>query len=230
MIRLLCFFFIVFSHAEFSSAEITGAQDTTFRQAVEDWLQDKDQLALPALSSLANDGNKASQYLLAQIEKTTYFASESGYFKSLPSKKRATLMRAPGGLNGKSWLAVLAANDEELAALLLSFNNPKFEFEQIEKLIKYDEIALAKAQKLRILHSPNHALVEKLNDNGLLGQGEKHLFWNAILGVSSTNKHRQPEVIKAILNDVNAGGLDGILMLTLANRYFSPNNKQSENM
>ncbi len=73
-------------------------------------------MALPALSALASDGNRAAQVLLGLIDKSP--ALQGPYLSALGRADRLALMRAPGGMSGVNWMRQAAA-DVPLAALWL---------------------------------------------------------------------------------------------------------------
>ncbi len=100
-----------------AGAEIAGQQDTEFQDALTQWLEADEATALPALATLAQGGNTAAQMLLALIDRTP--ALQGPWLSRLPRDARLELMRAPGGMSGRSWMHT-AAEREELAALWLS--------------------------------------------------------------------------------------------------------------
>jgi hypothetical protein len=96
---------------------VTGSEVPAFRQAVDLWLTDDDEsAALAALAALAAGGNPAAQILLGLIDKSPTL--QGPWLSRLGRADRVALMRAPGGLSGRSWLS--AAADEPLAAAWLA--------------------------------------------------------------------------------------------------------------
>lgn len=93
---------------------VPGAAEPPFVAAVEAWLADDEAAALPVLSDLAEDGNTAAQMLLALIDKTP--SLQGAWLTNRPREERAALMRAPGGLSGRSWMHA-AAETTPLAGL-----------------------------------------------------------------------------------------------------------------
>lgn len=91
---------------------IPGADTPAFTEALSLWLADHEQPGLQAMSALAAEGNRAAQILLGLIEKTP--ALQGPWLASLPRAERIAVMRAPGGISGRSWLAFAA--DQPLAA------------------------------------------------------------------------------------------------------------------
>ena len=71
-------------------------------QAVEAWLADDDETALPFLGALANLGDAEAQLFLGQIERVTPPGADSPFVCSLNRRERISLLRAPKGLSGTS--------------------------------------------------------------------------------------------------------------------------------
>ncbi|MGY6633230.1 MAG: hypothetical protein ACXIU8_05745 [Alkalilacustris sp.] len=88
------------------AVEIPGQQAEPFRQAVTDWLDDEEGVALPLLAELAAEGNAAARLLLALIDKTP--ALQGPWLSRLSRDDRLMLMRAPGGMSGRSWMHAAA--------------------------------------------------------------------------------------------------------------------------
>ena len=102
------------------TAQPAGHEDPRLQSAIQAWLADDDQTALPALAKLAAEGNTAAQILLGRIANRPM----GPWLAGMNRKDRNKLMRAPGGLSGKSWLKVAAEGGDELAAALLEMNAP----------------------------------------------------------------------------------------------------------
>lgn len=99
-----------------ASAEIPGQDASEFTVALETWLDDDEEAALPQLAALAQNENVAAQMLLALIDKTP---SLQGPWLARSSRdERIDLMRAPGGISGRSWMHA-AAQRSDLAAYWL---------------------------------------------------------------------------------------------------------------
>jgi hypothetical protein len=96
------------------TAQVPGADDPSFEATLRHWLDDDEATALPALAALARDGNRAAQVLLALIDIAPPY--QGPWLVGLPRAERLALMRAPGGLSGRSWMSV-AAEDTPLARL-----------------------------------------------------------------------------------------------------------------
>jgi len=103
------------------AAAIAGQDDPRFVAALELWLADDEAEALPALAALAGEGNRAAQVLLALIEATPPL--QGPWLVRLTRDERIRLMRAPGGLSGRSWMRA-AAEDTTLARLWVEGQDP----------------------------------------------------------------------------------------------------------
>ncbi len=110
---LACFLVAIIGPA--TAETIAGSDDADFVAAVETWLSGGDIEALSELSRLSNDGNTASQILLASIAKRGHMHTH--VTQSLSRKERISLLRVPKGLSGKSWFTV--AQDVEPLAVAL---------------------------------------------------------------------------------------------------------------
>ncbi len=96
-----------------TAAPISGQTDPRFQQAMADWLDDDDAASLPVFAALAAEDNRAAQVMLGLIEINTPL--HGPWLARLPRAERRALMRQPGGLSGRSWMAA-AAPDTPLAA------------------------------------------------------------------------------------------------------------------
>jgi len=81
---------------------VPGADDPAFDGAMQLWLADDEQAALPEFARLAQDGNIAARILLGLIDKIP--ALQGAYLAHLARPDRLEVMRAPGGFSGSNWL------------------------------------------------------------------------------------------------------------------------------
>jgi hypothetical protein len=93
----ILFALILFLTPLATTAQPAGHDDPRFQAAVQAWLDDKDQTALPALAALATEGNTVAQILLGRIANRPM----SRWLANMNRKDRNALLRAPGGLSGK---------------------------------------------------------------------------------------------------------------------------------
>jgi hypothetical protein len=103
----------VLSPTRASADDIEGQADPRFRQALADWLDDDDAASLPVFAALAAEDNRAAQVMLGFIDINTEL--HGPWLARLPRAERRALMRQPGGVSGRSWMAAAAA-DTPLAA------------------------------------------------------------------------------------------------------------------
>jgi hypothetical protein len=103
------------------AGEVRGQDDPRFQSAFALWLEDDDETALPELAALAGEGNRAAQVMLAKIDIMPEI--QGPWLAGLPRKERNALLRAPGGLSGRSWMQA-AAEDTPLAKLWLDQPTP----------------------------------------------------------------------------------------------------------
>ena len=104
------------------AADLPGQDAPRFQAALELWLADDEETALPEFAALAAEGNRAAQVLLARIDATPTL--QGPWLQALPRAERNALMRAPGGLSGRSWMQA-AAEDTPLAQLWLVQPTPE---------------------------------------------------------------------------------------------------------
>ena len=96
------------------SAEIAGQDQVPFQSALTSWLDGDDEASVPELAALGAKDNRAAQILLALIDLAPPL--QGPWLAALPRAERIALLRAPGGLSGRSWM-IYAAEDTPLAQL-----------------------------------------------------------------------------------------------------------------
>ncbi|MCB1367638.1 MAG: hypothetical protein KDK00_07740 [Rhodobacteraceae bacterium] len=87
-----------------------GANDPAYRAALDLWLDDDEATALPALAGMAAEGNEAARLLVGLIDKS--FPLQGPWLALRDKPERIALLRAAGGLSGRSWLRMV---DHDLA-------------------------------------------------------------------------------------------------------------------
>lgn len=122
-----------------------AAVAASFEEALDEWLADNDFKALPALAKLARSGDTDAQLLLGVIATRPH----SPYVLNLPRKDRNTLLRAPGGLSGRSWLKVAADVGDVRARALIKTQAPPFVSSAIATLLNLGEDDAAATAMLR---------------------------------------------------------------------------------
>ena len=73
-----------------------------FQTALTAWLDEDDQTSLPELAALAAEDNSAAQVLLGLVDRAPPL--QGPWLANLPRSERIALIRAPGGLSGRSWM------------------------------------------------------------------------------------------------------------------------------
>lgn len=123
------------------AGEIAGENDPRFGVALDLWLEDDEATALPELAALAREGNRAAQVLLAIVDETA--AYQGPWLAGRARQDRMAMMRAPGGLSGRSWMEA-AAGDTPLARLWLAWQDPESNAEPALVLAALGEMGAAK--------------------------------------------------------------------------------------
>jgi hypothetical protein len=155
-----------------------GANEPEFQAAIDIWLSDNDETSLPMLARQAQDGNRAAQIQLGQIEQ--HEVSPSRWIATLSRDERRALFRAPVGKFGKSWLAI-AAEHSELARALYAARD----FEQIQTVIP-DLFALGEFRAMdpvisRLVSHGEWETLVALGLNGMLPPEHRHAAWRGAL-------------------------------------------------
>lgn len=132
--------------------------DTRLNEAIQHYLADQDALALPGLAELAAKGDTDAQVLLGRIATRPH----SEYVQNLTRAERKALLRAPGGLSGKSWLDVAAANGDARAKAFANARGPRAKAADVLALLDIGEDEAAAALALRGLHFDSTENVRKL--------------------------------------------------------------------
>jgi hypothetical protein len=197
-----------------SAADIAGQNDSRFTAALDQWKAGEDAPALVKMAELANEGVPAAQVFLGQIYQQTWLhAHVTG---GLPRKQRINLMRAPGGLSGKSWLSV-AAEQTPLAQLLLDSGMPAKDISVGWALADAGETGLALTHISRVVNTTGDWLagLQLATHPGLL-EGASGFYQTIILrlpgyaqiGAVDLADPRLPEIEAALGSDfsIDAAG------------------------
>ncbi|MEM8702873.1 MAG: hypothetical protein AAGF82_13700 [Pseudomonadota bacterium] len=149
--------------------------------AIELWLQDDDERAIPMLADLAASGNHDAALILGQLEKRS--VALSPYLAKLPLNERIALLKAPGGGSGVSWLEVVADSSELAAALLMS-HDPYTVAEGITELLEQGEEGPATERYWNNRFSGFPELAAERHFVGGLPKSIRHHAWFAALDES----------------------------------------------
>ncbi len=147
-----------------------------FEEAVEAWLADDDEASLPVLAQLASDGNGDAQLLLGRIADRP--GAYSPYMASLDRKKRNALLKAPGGLSGKSWLGVIAG-ENDIASAHVKAKDVKNGTPGIAELILLGEIGPSVEYMSRQINQGNNQDILQLSRIGSSTNGAQFFEWLA---------------------------------------------------
>lgn len=159
------------------SSALAEDQAARLERAIVDWLEDRDEFALPALSDIANAGNEDAMMLLARIADRG--GRQSPFLASLEIRERNRLLKAPGGLSGKSWLSRVVAN-QRLAKALQTIGSGGLTIDDLRVLEK----AGLRAQFLQ----------------AILRRGEAELYESAPLAAITTDWPEEATYLKVILS------------------------------
>lgn len=119
--RILACLCLLLTASQTGADPLSGQDDPRFQAALALWLEDDEPTALPELAALAAEGNRAAQVLIARIDVTPQIRGP--WLVTRPKAERNALMRAPGGLSGRSWM-IAAAENEPLAQLWRERDDP----------------------------------------------------------------------------------------------------------
>lgn len=136
LIRLLLFLLVMTQPLR---ADVRGIEALEFQAAFQLWLDDNEEIALPALAHLAREGNEAARIVVGAVDKT---APLQGPWLALQSKRRRIeLLRDEGGLSGTSWLRHV---DHEAIVLWLKVLDSKAGIEDALRLAELGEARLTR--------------------------------------------------------------------------------------
>lgn len=172
------------------AAELRGQDDPRFRAALALWLADDDETALPELAALAAEGNRAAQVLLAQIDATPWF--QGPWLVGLPRKQRSALLRAPGGLSGRSWMQV-AAEDTPLAQLWLIQHLPDNTAENALTFAAMGESAAARQTLFALSRRGYHGFAARADDPNY-PPDMRYLIWREWTEDPATRARAEAEI------------------------------------
>jgi len=116
------------------------ARAEAFERALHTWLHDDEGEALGQLSDLAQGGDLRARLLLGLIDKTP--ALQGPWLSQQTRDRRMTLLRAPGGLSGRSWLT--EATELPLAAAWLDLLHVGAGLELAERMAAMGEARAAR--------------------------------------------------------------------------------------
>jgi hypothetical protein len=160
-------------------AQPAGHNDPRLQSAIQAWLADNDQTALPAFAALATEGNTAAQILLGRLN----VRPPSKWLDDMNWKDRRALTRSPDSIFGASWLKVAAENGDPLAKLFrgveinLSTENDFFDFLTAGELTQAQLLIYELREPGATMNWPQR--IERLVESGKLGADMQYarLYW-----------------------------------------------------
>ena len=160
-----------------ATAQPAGHDSPRLQTAIQAWLANEDQTALPALAELAAGGNTAAQILLGRIDRRP----RGQWLANLPWKDRSSLMRAPNDGFGMSWLKIAAERGDELANLFQNAKSGPPTENDLTNLLAAGELTEAQIL-MRRLREPGDNMnwpqnLEKLVERGELGADMRYARW-----------------------------------------------------
>jgi len=185
-----------------------GFANDDLPQAIEAWLEDNDERAIPALAELAASGNADARLLLAQIDGRP--GALSNYLGGLSRKERNILLKAPGGLSGKSWLQAIEAENETARALTQA-SDAKFSADGIKKLLDLGEAGPAVRPLLELMNFGDVSGVMRLSGHENFPEDARVVAWlSALLASGADVLGRQTDLLAELdekLADYDIGAL-----------------------
>ncbi|MBN9668918.1 hypothetical protein [Roseibium aggregatum] len=162
--------------------------DENLSDAIDAWLADDDERAIPALAELAKSGNVDAQILLGQINRRP--GAPSNYLGGFSRKEQNALMKAPGGLSGVPWLSVIET-DNQTAVALRNASDPKFRLKGIEALLDLEEGAPTILPIIKQLNDGNYAKTIRLSGHENFPADVRFVAWLAALLVDESEYSAQ---------------------------------------
>lgn len=146
----------------------TCAEADAFARAAGTWLHGDEAEALSDLRALAQQDDTRALLLLGLIDKTP--SLQGPWLARLPRAERLALLRAPGGMSGRSWLTL--AGDDPLAQTWLSLMRVEA---GLETALRFAEMGEARAARQAVI---TLAVRERLDLGGAWPDGfDPELAW-----------------------------------------------------
>lgn len=166
------------------SPTIPGSSSAEFQQALDHWLNDQDELAIPTLARLANKGNLAAQLFLGRIDG----AYTSPHLQKLNAFERNELLRKNDVHFLKNWLAELS-DDLPLAKYFAQTSDISTMAIGVKGLVMAGELSeAAKTYALLVNFGMSLADLLRAEENGLLPQQAHHLMLHAAFSIVDSKR------------------------------------------
>ncbi|WP_150525538.1 hypothetical protein [Roseibium sediminis] len=195
-----------------------SSTEEKFRTAIQAWLSDDDETSLNILSALAKEGDTNARLMLGRI--TDRPGAFSPYMLSLSRKERNTLLKAPGGLSGTSWLSVIE-KDSQIAAAHLKAKNIQNGVPGIRELLELGEVGPATGYMFRQLHQGNQSDLVGLASIETSSDGAKFVLWIAALNNLLVGKPISSETMATLENFAHELDKYDLRALVVLGHYYS---------
>jgi hypothetical protein len=200
--------------------------DEDLAGAIDAWLADKDEIAMPLLARLARDGNNDARLLLGRIADRP--GAFSPYMASLSRKERNRLLKAPGGISGVSWLGVIS-DENEIAAAHIKAKDVKNGVPGIAELLELGEAGPSVTYLFRQLSMGNQTDLLELVDRERLPESTRFIVWEAAFEKIILHGDSVRPTVKGTLEDFEAElkrfDLHALLALGSVYGHLSPAKK-----
>lgn len=138
--------------AQAKTVQVDGANDATFRDSIQQWLNGEDLVALTRLATMANDGNLAAQIFMGVVTNGVAPHTSSQLLLHMSQEQRRLLSRFTTGENaGKSWLEV-AQDRHPLAKAYRDFDDNRLYQKAFDYLFAHGERFLASEAHTRYIN------------------------------------------------------------------------------
>lgn len=219
---ILASFLILLDFGTFRANSSLHVQTVSpFERAIDAWLNDDDEHAIPLLAKLARSGDEDAMLLLGQL--AIQPGKLSPYLSSLPRKQRMKLLKADGGRFGVSWFKKVKKQKDFSSALMLS-HRQEGKLERITKLIYYNEIGLT----MKALYLTGVSDYFNTIDQTKLPEEAKYAIWmDAIYHLSWKREKLTPserkeidKSIKEAVKYINKQNIQGFLIAHVMKHIF----------
>lgn len=201
----------------FSGISLAADDLTT---AVDAWLADKDEVAIPALAEHAAAGNVDAQLFLEQIRSRP--GVPSPFLAGLGAKERNALLKAPGGAFGKSWLQVNEAENGTARALQHA-SDPKFQAQGIETLLDLGEAGPAVPLLLELFNFGDFPEVMRLSEHENFPKDARTLAWlSALLAPADAGAGRRENLLAELDEELADYDIGALAVLFGSRTLFEP--------
>lgn len=218
--------FTVFAVIFFALQSIPAKAEEDLADAIDAWLADKDEVAVPLLAQLARDGNVDARLLMGRIADRP--GAFSPYMASLSRKERNKFLKAPGGISGVSWLGVIS-DENEIAAAHIKAKDVKNGVPGIVKLLELGEAGPSVGYLYRQLAQGNQTDLLELANKEHLPESAQYVLWAGAVFDPILRGGSASSSVKGTLGEFEAElkrfDLRALMALGVVYGYFPPAKK-----